>query len=372
MWFLALSLLLQGDRLISVGGQVRGVLTDSSAASPYGRRAEFYGFRCLRGLRIRVDVLSDWDNLALAVAPDGRVVVRDDDGGDEHNNASFDWTCPDDQLYRLGVASYHEGVGGPFTLRVAALNDVAATRLPEGFTAGTVVSVLRPDEEVRGTVPRDGARYQKHPITYYGFRCVRARVFRIAVTSQFDNLLFVFGPSGLVNMNDDARGTAARVLLRCPDDAAYRIGVAGQNPDDNGPFRLTLRDLSPRETRVAATAAPVRRINGMPAVFPGAVVEGTLRADSARFEGRPAFFYALRCQARLSLRIDVHSTWDNVAWVVSPAGRRVVWSDNAEGTSDARIMWKCPDDAVYRVGVGAFNEARVGDYVLRVTPTSLP
>ncbi len=364
MWLLALLVLAQGDRMIEPDAPVSGALTESSAPGPGGRRGEFYGLRCVTGLAIQVDAVSDWDNFALIVAPDGRTVAQNDDGGDA-NNARIAWTCPDNQLYRIGVASYHAGVTGVFTLRVTvtggATSPVAA---PDRSGGGGALLPL--DAQVHGTLSASSARYLGYPIHYYRFRCREGLVVRIDLTSAFDNLLFVFGPGGEVMRNDDANGTNAGVLFSCPDAQFYRIGAAAQRESDTGPFRLGLRNLSPPAG--PTPAAPPRR-SGIGTIFPGATVDGVLRADAPPFEGRPAAFYALQCQAGLPLRIDVVSSWDNVAWVVGQTGRAVAFADNAEGTTNARIAWRCPNGQVYRVGVGAFNAATGGPFTLSVQPT---
>src|SRR4051812_41581400 len=107
MWLLVLlSLAQQPIRMVAPDVPAHGILSDSSSTEPGGRRAEFFGFRCVPGLAVQIDALSSWDNIAILIGPDGRVRKRDDDSG-AFNNARIAWTCPDDALYRIAVASYH-------------------------------------------------------------------------------------------------------------------------------------------------------------------------------------------------------------------------------------------------------------------------
>lgn len=363
MWHLALAALFQAGRMVGVGAEVSGTLSESSAPAPGGRPGEVYGFQCVSGLAIQLDVLSGWDNLALIAAPDGRIVAQDDDSGGQ-NNARITWTCPDNQLYRIAVESYHAGTGGTFQLRVSSAATAGGeSRLPGG---DRITSTVGLESEVRGSLGPDAARYAGHPIVFYGVRCRTGQVLGIDATSQFDNLLYLFGASGEVARNDDANGTSARLIYTCPDDGRYRIGVAAQHQESTGPFRLNVRNLS--LPNGPAAARPARPPAGAPLLFPGARVDGSLTSDAERFQNRPAAWFSLQCQARLPLRIDVTSSWDNVAWVLGPSAV-VALNDDAGGTTNARIDWTCPDDGIYRIVVGAANPAQAGDFSLSVLPS---
>lgn len=350
-WLLAVALGLQGDRMLFPGQPVAGVLSDSSAPVRAFGRAELFGFQCISGLGLRVDAVSAWDNRAFILAPDGRVVVQNDDDGGA-NNARIAWACPGNQLYRVGVASYHAGTGGAFTLTVTVTSDVGV--LPKSDD----VRRLGPDADVRGTLTAATARYLNHPIAYYEMRCARGMTVRMELISDFDNLLYVFGPSGELATNDDANGTNAGLVYRCLSAGPFRIGVAAQNAGDGGVFRLLLRNLSDPDV---ALPAPARPRVALRTAFPGAVVDGTLHAADT-------LFYALQCQAGLPLRITVSSRFDNAVLVVGPAGSRVAMADNAAGTSDASLAWRCPDAQVYRIGVVAANGSGAGAFTLSVQP----
>src|SRR5258706_6893129 len=110
-WLMGVSWLTKGDGMLPAGRRVAGILGDSSAPAAGFGRAELFGFQCISGLGILVDAVSGWDNRAFILAPDGRVVAQDDDAGGA-NNARIRWTCPGNQLYRIGVTPFHEGTGG--------------------------------------------------------------------------------------------------------------------------------------------------------------------------------------------------------------------------------------------------------------------
>ncbi len=365
MWLLPLLLAFQSGRTIEAGSTVTAVLSDSSAPAPGGRRAEIFGFQCVSALAIQVDVTSSWDNLLVLLTPDGRTAAQDDDSGG-NNNARITWTCPDNQLYRIAVESYHVGVGGPFTLAVTRLSAPGSTqRLPGGERIAGEVGI---ESEVHGTIGPGAAQYAGHPIVVYGFRCRSGQEIGISAFSEFDNLLYVFGDAGEVARNDDANGTSAALTFRCPDDSRYRIGVAALQPGAGGPFRLNVRNLSLPTGPIAAGRPP--RPRGAPLLFPGSRVEGLLSTDADLFENRPAVSYSLQCQGGLPLRIDVTSTWDNVAWLLS-ATAQLARNDDAGGTTNASIGWRCPDGGVYTIVVGANNPSSVGTFTLTVTPTGV-
>jgi hypothetical protein len=215
------------------------VLTDSSPVAPGGRRAESFAYRCVPGMRVRIDALSAWDNMAFVIGARDTIKARDDDSGD-HNNARIHWTCPDNGTYRIAVASYHERVGGAFELRVASLGIAGVPRpLP----------MLAPDTVARGELPPGAPQFLGRPMVYYGVRCAPDAVLSIEMVSQFDNVLYLFGPSGMIAWNDDADGTNAALLLPCRDAGLYRIGAAAREGHDAGPFRIHLRNLRGRPAR---------------------------------------------------------------------------------------------------------------------------
>ena len=232
--FVALALLVQtASTPIRLDVPVAGLLTDSSGVEPGGRRAEFFAFRCLAGLGLQVDAVSGWDNIAMVIGPDGRIRARDDDGGTA-NNARIGWTCPDNEVYRIAVASYHYGVGGPFLLTVTATNDVGK---PKG------IAMIAPDTIVRAMLPRDAPRYLNHPMAMYAFRCRPDMIVSVGMASAFDNMLYLFGPAGLLDWSDDDDGTNATLLFTCHDSEVYRIGAAAREGRDAGPFRLHVRNV---------------------------------------------------------------------------------------------------------------------------------
>jgi hypothetical protein len=234
MWLLVLlSLAQQPIRMVAPDVPAHGILSDSSSTEPGGRRAEFFGFRCVPGLAVQIDALSSWDNIAILIGPDGRVRKRDDDSG-AFNNARIAWTCPDDALYRIAVASYHYEVGGAFDLWVTPTNEA-------GRPAG--LALIRPDTIVRAVLPAGAPRYLDHPMATYAFRCAPDLVVTIGMASLFDNMLFLFGPAGLVDSSDDADGTNGVLLYRCHDSEIYRIGAAARDGQGGGPYRLHLTNV---------------------------------------------------------------------------------------------------------------------------------
>jgi hypothetical protein len=103
----------------SYGGTRYGSLTTGAVAYD-GRPVVFYSFRCVAGITIQVDAQSDFDNVAMIVAPDGRQLAFNDDA-DEGLNARIRWECPDAGEYLIGVGAYTRSEEGHFTLMVARL-----------------------------------------------------------------------------------------------------------------------------------------------------------------------------------------------------------------------------------------------------------
>ena len=231
--------LLQGGRVVSVGETVHGQVSEHSPRSRVAAHTESWGVVCRPGLALRIDAASRWDNVLYVLTPEGAPLSRDDDAGGG-TNARLDWTCPDDRTYQVAVVAWHERDAGEYTLRVLDLAQSA--QAPRLVAPGT--RLLRPDDAVRGSLGADAERYRGHPVVFYGFQCRPGLIVTLNLGADFDNVLYVVGPSGLAAANDDANGTDASLTFTCPDAEWYRIGAGARNVEATGTFRLYVRKMS--------------------------------------------------------------------------------------------------------------------------------
>jgi len=118
---------------IALGQQVSGTL--SSQSTIFGERpVAFYRFRCTAGQAIRVNVTSEYDNIAVIVGA-GNAQLAFNDDANSSLNAQLDWTCPDNGLYFIGAGGYTMVHMGPFILGVQPI--ARPIRQPNNKDAGT-------------------------------------------------------------------------------------------------------------------------------------------------------------------------------------------------------------------------------------------
>jgi hypothetical protein len=103
------------QRVLSLGEQVRGALTNRSAELPDGQRIEVYYFYGRRGDQITLELASDaFDPVLTVDGPDDTQIGQDDDGGGG-TQARLALTLPATGDYAVGVSSAAPGAGA-FTL----------------------------------------------------------------------------------------------------------------------------------------------------------------------------------------------------------------------------------------------------------------
>jgi hypothetical protein len=76
--------------------------------------------------------------------------------------------------------------------------------------------------------------------------------------------------------------------------------------------------------------------------------------------------HAIPMKAGNTYVINLFSTWDNYLHLESPGGALLASDDDGGGYPNARIVFRCPADGVYRIIVSSFGANTTGPYGLRV------
>lgn len=106
--------------IITAGESIRGVI-DSTASwfDQWQVPVRFYAFTCQRGIRIRATVRAAYSSYVFVVRTGAGTVAWS--SGDLGNPAETEFSCPDNEIYRIGAGAYRRAQAGPFTLSVSRI-----------------------------------------------------------------------------------------------------------------------------------------------------------------------------------------------------------------------------------------------------------
>ena len=107
-----------GDRILEIGVEASGRLSDADPESPDGSHIQVWALGLSAGQEVTVDLISpDFDAYLLVIEPGtGKGLTDDDSGGGCHARITF--TAPEDGEYRPIVSTASAGETGDFVLRV--------------------------------------------------------------------------------------------------------------------------------------------------------------------------------------------------------------------------------------------------------------
>ena len=365
---------------VVLDGSVSGRVSAQSAAFRQ-RPTERHPLTCTEGLRVRLEATSTFDNTLVVIDAAGQQVAFADDISSQNRNARLDFTCPARGHLRRGRRPLRHdprrrrlhAEGGRF------YSEDALRAGPGAGRAGANGAPLRMGATVQATLSPDLPNYAGKPTRFHAFPCRAGQSVQLDATSSWDNFVRVLDPSGRQVAYDDDSGPErnARVRFTCSTSGTYRAGVQSYRPGDHGAY--TLRLGAPGETggtgpttatRPAAQTPTSSPRPSTPSSAPRPFQASGSVPGERRFEGRMTSFHRIQCVAGYRMRVDVQSSWDNVAIIVDGAMRRRAFNDDAaSGNTNARIQWTCPDNAAYLIGVAAYREGTRGSYTLQVTPT---
>lgn len=185
-------------------------------------------------------------------------------------------------------------------------------------------------------------------------------------SSQFDTYLFVRGPNGFAEDNDDAPGggTNSVIDVTLPADGAYRVVATSFAPGESGAYALRV-DVG------AAVVTPAQpALAGGAALTVGRSARGALaRGDQQLGSGEFVDVFTLQGRAGQRVELALTSTaFDPYLMISGPGGFADYNDDDPEsGTTNSRLVVTLPDNGVYQVQVTSYAVGETGAYQLAVS-----
>lgn len=220
------------------GSLVTGSLGQGSSILPVDNSFfDLYTFTGRAGQQVQLDMASgEIDSYLILIAPNGREVAQDDDGG-SGSNARIVATLPIDGTYLLMANSYEAGQAGTYRLRAQATPSHSASAVSQETYILRQPGLLGPGSLV---LPSDGSLFKVH--TFEG-RAGQSVTIDLA-SPDFKTYLALLDPYGQslghtdeVSSNDNH----SQLTVTLPRSGVYRVIVNAYDKRGRGRYILTIR-----------------------------------------------------------------------------------------------------------------------------------
>jgi serine protease Do len=221
--------------------------------------------------------------------------------------------------------------------------------------------VLRAEGELTKDDPKDKERTDSgHHL--YSMKLVGGKTYVIDCKSKdIDSYLRLEDAAGKkLDEDDDGGGYPdARIVFKCPKSDTYRIVVTtydGKSDKSFGSYEL--------KVSLVGGGATLAFKNGK------AQVDGQLAATDKRDKVRQQMYckeYTLRFKKGKTYQMDmVSGAIDSYLRLEDANGQQLAEDDDGGGFPNARIMFNCQNDGVYRIICTSFAQNATGPYTLTV------
>ena len=168
-------------------------------------------------------------------------------------------------------------------------------------------------------------------------------------SGTLDSYLELYGPNGLVAINDDADNSQnSRIDFRAPVDGAYRVVAHSYNRASSGAYQITL------------SAGPGDGDDNRWLSLGGSL-QGTISPNT----DRDSYYFNGTTNAYVSLRMNRSSgSLDSYLELYSPNGALVASNDDGGGNLNSWIIYRFPSTGTYRLIARSYNASSGGDYAL--------
>ncbi len=220
---------------VSCGETATGEFPTTGCRHPGGRPMDFYEVITSAGPLV-IDLTGDFDTYLYFYDSDCRLLGEDDDGGDGLN--SHLETDVGEGIYYIGVSSYSQSGAGTFNLDVVCAGG-------ESFCIQCRTGSIRPDETLQGIFPGTECTLPDGlPVDVVGFNL--SEPFRGAIRltgAPFDASVAIFDRRcDEIDFNDDCGDVVTNDACLDVDlePGPYSIVISCRNPDDAGPYSLSV------------------------------------------------------------------------------------------------------------------------------------
>jgi hypothetical protein len=236
------------------------------------------------------------------------------------------------------------------------------------------------------------------------------------LSSQFDAYLRLEDPNG-TNVAEDDDGDAfgslnAKIIYTAPREGVYKIVATTFQPNDKGgDFQLLVTEnLAPKNAQnnppfggnkngpppfvgnkdgiakkgnippFGGNKDGIMKKGGFPKVGGGGMDDGVKSWNDQLTNNDPldkfqknsrakVYNYRMKAGTTYTIRMSVRADdgLDPFLRLENPAGMQVAFDDDGDGFPNAKIIYNCSQDGVYRIIATSFNP-NVGAYTLSVTP----
>ena len=168
-------------------------------------------------------------------------------------------------------------------------------------------------------------------------------------SGSLDSYLELYGPNGLVTLNDDSNGTLnSQINVTLPTNGSYRVVAHSYNHGSNGGYQLTL-------TTSAADGDDGRWLSM------GGSMHGTLTPNS----DRDTYYINGAANTAVSIRMNRDSApLDGYLELYNPDGVKVAENDDGGGDYNPWLVYRFVTGGTYRLVARSYNAASGGGYTL--------
>jgi hypothetical protein len=363
----------QADSEIALGDTVEGSLSEGNLSARYSLSGN-------AGDEVTISLESDdFDAYLTLLAPNGDVLITDDDGGGAPNAQIADYALPEAGDYTIVVDSYNRLATGDYTLSVTGTAaEVTSTPTSAPATPTLSANVAEGTELAVGDSV-DGSLDQNTSSVAYTFAGQADDIVSITMESNaFDAYLTLLNADGdeLATDDDSAGNLNARIEnFELPADGTYTIEAGSFSSGASGDFTLTLESgAAVVEPTAEPTEAPTNEvvISGGDQIEVGASVSGTLSGGEAE--------YTFAGQEGDVVTITLESGDFDAFLILRDAGGSVLdEDDDSAGSLNSRIQgFELPADGTYTIVVSSLGGSGSGSYTLTLDgeastqPTAAP
>ncbi len=170
---------------------------------------------------------------------------------------------------------------------------------------------------------------------------------------------------------EKAKAEAAAEQLRREQEKLDRQAKEEERRKRNAEELQALKDQEAKRAKEQKDAANKdKKGGGVIGVPPGGlVINGVLnRSQFDRYRsGCYCMIHPVPMKAGRTYVIGLFSSWDNYLHLEDPAGRHLISNDDGGGYPNARIIFTCPADGVFRIIVTSCGGGVTGPYTLRIS-----
>lgn len=309
---------------------------------------------------------SDFDAYLL-VRGDGLEEDNDDDQtGRGSTNSRIEFVMPDTGTVRVSATSYQANETGAYTLMLEEAG--GAVRSASTQSEGS----LQVGQTINGSLAEGAQTLSSGEFTAIYTLSGRAgeQLDLRLRSSSFDPYVFINGPDGFAQANDDddsgEDGVNSRLLVTLPADGEYQVYATSYRPGESGSFTLSA------ERATGADAERATMASAAPAFETGIDITGDLRADDETLDSGKyvdAYVFSGRRGERVSLALQ-SGAFDAFLVLLGPDGTEIYEEndDGPDGSRNSRIDTVLQADGEYTIGVTSYGAGETGSYRFTAGP----